>query len=230
MTPIAADLASRNGVSGSPARRRRHVGGDAARAVKTKSLGETHLFSASELSLTIRISRAEFFALKPRVEGRANRGYGSIPLFNPKTQPAALQEKLHALRKRFRATPKFEEIVRKSLQHVRREHFAGLFDQALAPRWKAQATMRALNRYFRAADCGWPQWKAAREASAEFIRLTGCTIGERQIRRLAQRVDQLGGPELAPIDAYRDFRSVPHKRTVRPSANKSAPQGGSSHG
>lgn len=224
MTPHASDLTTGAGVVGSssPGRRRRHAGGDGARAVRTNSLGETHLFSASELSLTIRSSRTEFFALKPRAERRGNCGYGSIPLFDPKAQPPALREKIDALRKRFRTAPKFEEIVRRSLQQVRREHLAGLFDQALAPRWKAQATMRALHRYFRAADCGWPQWKAAREASAEFVRLTGRTIGERQIRRLAQRVDQLGGPELAPLDAYRDFRSVSHKRSNDTAKGKTA--------
>lgn len=74
---------------------------------------------------------------------------------------------------------------------------------------------RAMARYFQAVDSGRAQWEAVRLARAEYVKLSGVDLSERQIRRIAERVDSCGGAGLAPIDAYSDLKSVPYVRGKR---------------
>lgn len=174
------------------------------------------LFTASEICLPTGLTREFFFRQIPKAASHGDRGYGDVPLFDATLLPRELKGRLRGIDNR--PSEALDLRVRRKLQAMRSAGLAEIAKQRLAPRLKALCTRRAMARFFSGVDSGKTNFAAAREASAELVKLTGELVTERQLRRIAQRVDQLGGPSIAPLEAYADLKSVPHKmlKTKRP--------------
>jgi hypothetical protein len=78
-----------------------------------------------------------------------------------------------------------------------------------------QARMRATHRqamlavWFGALNQGATKTDANRRARAEWTRVTGRAISEKQVYRVAKQIEERGG-ELAPLEAYVDEKECPH--------------------
>lgn len=83
-------------------------------ADRTQSLGDLHLFTATELSLTLGIWRTMFFRFSPKRAKRVDRGYGKIPGFSPEALPKILLAKLDTFRAAKRPVATVEKIVRQT--------------------------------------------------------------------------------------------------------------------
>lgn len=192
-------------------------------AVRTRSLGDIHLFTATEASLLLGMRREAFFLLRLESLQRADRGYGTVRLFDLATLPEDLKARLETLRIQHRCRT-LDELLRSQQQEIRRASIERLLVQRLAPRWDALVRRSAMGRYFRVIDNGGEQWKAIRAARGELIRLSGRDMEERTVRRLADRIDAAGGWLLAPIDAFALLKSVSHRKNVKraPTADSKA--------
>lgn len=168
-------------------------------------------FTASELCLAARIPRSRFFAHRPKAKRVTSRWYGKVAAFAVEKLPENLRDLLDRARRR-EDYASVEEFVRARLQLRRRENVVSLLRQRLAPRSRAIELRDVLAVYFQALDNGKSESESTRLARADFVRRTGANISERQIRRIAVKVDAAGGPDLAPLDAYAPAKSVSHKR------------------
>ncbi len=173
---------------------------------------DSDLFTASQLALATGISRTEFFRSKPRPIKRARRSYGTVPVFAVKNLPEELRGRLHMARMKS-GCKSFQEFVRSRLQMRRRATVHSLLLQRLAPSARAFKIREVFAVYFRSLDCGKTQIDSNRRARAEWIKRFGRNFDERQIRRIAAKIDDAGGPELAPIDAYGTGKSLPRARS-----------------
>jgi len=115
---------------------------------------------------------------------------------------------------------------------LREQHGAGCAEELIgmmqtarrkwtAPRawteYGPQAQLRATHRqamlavWFAALGQGATKSEANRRARAEFTRITGRTISDKQVYRIAAQIEERGG-ELAPLEAYVDEKECPHVR------------------
>lgn len=177
--------------------------------MRRKSGSSSELLTASELSITLGISRTKFFRLQPTPKKAIARNYGQVAGFAVIKLPEELKELLRQQMVRHGYAPPLE-FVRARLQERRRNSSPMAFRQRLAPHAKAFSMREVMNRYFAALDNGKGEHLANREARAEHVRQFGESCEERKIRRIGARVDDCGGPDLAPIDAYSDLKSVPN--------------------
>ena len=170
------------------------------------------LFTATELSAALDISRHEFFLHEPRFNVLENRRYGEVPVFSVAMLPDALKQRLQQ-QKSERDCGTVEELVRRAQQDRRRTAVLDIvLYSRLAPARDAFEVQRVMDVYFRELDTGVAETKANATARGRWIRIFGSRCSERTIRRIAVRVQACGGPELAPIDAYADQKSIPHAR------------------
>lgn len=80
---------------------------------------------------------------------------------------------------------------------------------------KAHGVKLALGAYYTAIDVGLPPGCAADVARLTWLLLLGKAISRRSVRRLIDRLETRGGPDLAPIEAYADGKSVRHRCKTR---------------
>lgn len=176
---------------------------------RTNSTGP--FFTATQLAAALGMSRIQFFGFAPQARKSEERSYGKVLVFAHDKLPDELRELLRSAKIEHRCAS-IEELVRFRLQERRRPAVAGLFRQRLAPGPKALIMRAVVNRYLAEMDSGKSERESNILARAEFEKRFRRKIGECQIRRLAAKVTHAGGPELAPIDAYADHKSVSHAR------------------
>ena len=189
--------------------RRRSAGGIAMKA-------SAPLFTATELSFALDLSRHEFFLLSPKcAPSLSRRRYGEVPVYAVALFPKELRARLED-RRIERGCSGVTELVRRTQQDRRRTAVSDIvLYSRLAPWHEAFDVQKVLDGYFAAIDSGIDETKANVSARSRWLRLFGKRCSERTIRRIASRVHACGGPELAPIDAYADQKSVPHARGGR---------------
>ncbi len=175
-----------------------------------------YLYTATQLSIALGISRIAFFGFGPKPRGRERRSYGNVFVFDPDRLPDQLQAMLReAMLREARSTRRcttVEEFIRLRVQERRRAAIPEMLTQRLSPGRKVFAMRDVIEHYLAHRDCGRPEVDSNVSARAEFLKKFRRTISEKQIRRLAKRVTDAGGPELAPIDAYAEQKSVSHAR------------------
>jgi hypothetical protein len=175
--------------------------------------GGTHvLFTATELSLGLSMSRRAFFRYKPKAFIKIDRAHGRVLGFSVETLPANLQARLSRERIAERHNT-VEELIRFRQQSKRRQDM--LFElsrQRLAPGQRAFDWRQVMNSYFCAVDNGEFEPNARMLAKAKYFEFYRRPCSDRHLRRIIARIEAYGGPDLAPIDAYGDRRSIPHAR------------------
>ena len=80
---------------------------------------------------------------------------------------------------------------------------------------KALKVRLVMQAYFAALDAAKSKEEANRIARAEWTRHFGDACGERSIRRWEARIEERGGIEFAPIEAFCDRKAVPHVKARR---------------
>lgn len=173
------------------------------------------LFTATELSFALDLSRHDFFLHQPRFHILSKRRYGEVPVYAVALLPKNLRLRITEQRIE-RGCSSIEELVRQAQQSRRRIAVLDLvLYSRLAPSHDAFAVRNVIDGYFRSLDSGATEAEANTSARGKWLRRFGKRCNERTIRRIAARVQACGGPELAPIDAYADAKSVPHTRGGR---------------
>src|ERR1700682_1567931 len=104
------------------------------------------LFTATQLSVAMGISRVRFFSFAPRAKKKELRAYGSVLVFEPSKLPDTLRELLQAVKLRHRCNS-VEELIRLQQQESRRAAMPGLLQQRLAPGPKDFAMREVIHRY-----------------------------------------------------------------------------------
>ncbi|MGI8438097.1 MAG: hypothetical protein ACR2NX_14565 [Chthoniobacterales bacterium] len=156
--------------------------------------------------------RSVFFSFEPKAVAKLHRTYGRVKGFAIGKLPGVLHERLRLARRPF-GSRTFTELVRLTQQRGRIEHVRAICHQRLAPDRASVLVREALNSYFRALDNGVAEKTANLKARTKSLALFQQDCNERTIRRIARRVDDFGGPELAPLDAYAPGKSIPHARS-----------------
>ena len=160
------------------------------------------------------MTRALFFSYEPTPQCELFRPYGQVPGFSIAKLPDVLQERVSAEMRPFRGRPRrttVRELVRIKQQRGRVAHLKGLSKLQLAPDSSAATAVRdILSLYFRELDRGKREKDACLLARQHWLLAFRNPCVERTIRRIAQRVDAFGGPEIAPLDAYHHAESIPH--------------------
>jgi len=188
-----------------------HRGGVTPAVPRLAMKADTQLFTPSQLSVALGMRRSVFFSFSPKAQKRIRRGYGKVLGFAVNALPKHMQAKLDRQRFAHKATS-VQELIRANQQLIRKAIILGSVRTRLAPDDDAFLRQQISNVYFCACDNGHPESVANFRARLKWHELFGKSCNEKTIRRLAARVDDFGGPDLAPIDAYAMEKSFPRTR------------------
>jgi hypothetical protein len=179
------------------------------------------LFTAIEFELATGQPRGSinWTSLNPR--GFVDRPHGRVPGYGVDELTPDLRDLLNAtLRKT--GCRSVAEVLRARAKSGEKLGFL-IADLPKFTQQKAERIKTVLFDYFRELDSGSTELLANQKARGTWlVQFYGKHCDERTIRRRARRVSEFGGPTFAPIEAYCDVKSTPHREESTATASSIA--------
>lgn len=172
--------------------------------------GNRWLYTASEISLLLSLSRREFFRTNPVRRGMLDRGYGPVPGYSLRDLSPAWRARIKEAQRTLGC--KTAGDLLKTKRSAARQPAKPLAEYPFATAVKAVRIRAVMHFYFSLLDFGLPEMDANMLTRSAWKIFSGITCNEKTLYRRARTVKQFGGPSLAPLEAYCDGKSVSHKR------------------